>query len=173
MIRVPAPVLRRLRARAERAMAARAPDFVVGGTENPYLLRWHGLRRNAVGNVYLHDFRRDDDDRALHDHPWPSLSICLAGMMRETYAPRSIWVRPGDDPRDPALHRTRVVAAGDVVWRGPRFAHRLEVVARPALTLFLTGPRVREWGFWCPQGFRPWQQFVAPDDKGDIGRGCE
>ena len=48
----------------------RAPDFVIGGSDNPYLLRWFLIPRNPVFNVYLHKFMRSDDDRALHTHPW-------------------------------------------------------------------------------------------------------
>lgn len=47
----------------------RAPDFYIGGNANPYLLRWWVIPRNRFFNVYLHKFLRDDDDRALHDHP--------------------------------------------------------------------------------------------------------
>lgn len=32
--------------------------------------------------------------------------------------------------------------------------------------------RVREWGFYCPNGWRAWHQFVRPDAKGEIGNGC-
>lgn len=48
----------------------RAPDFLVGGKENPYMKRWWLIPRNKWFNIYLHQFMRDDDDRALHDHPW-------------------------------------------------------------------------------------------------------
>lgn len=51
-------------------IARRPPDFVIGGHERPYLLRWWVIPRNPVFNIYLHQFRRSDDDRALHDHPW-------------------------------------------------------------------------------------------------------
>lgn len=60
-------------------MTRRAPDFVIGGAERPYLLRWFVIPRNKVFNVYLHQFLRSDDDRALHDHPWVNLSILLRG----------------------------------------------------------------------------------------------
>lgn len=39
-------------------------------------------------------------------------------------------------------------------------------------TLFLTGPKVRTWGFWCPKGFVPWFDFVKPEASGEVGRGC-
>ena len=61
----------------------KAPDLVVGSPKRPYMHRWWLIPRNPVFNVYLHRFLRSDDDRALHDHPWPSLSILLHGSYRE------------------------------------------------------------------------------------------
>jgi hypothetical protein len=37
----------------------------------------------------------------------------------------------------------------------------------------LTGPRIREWGFWCPQGWRHWRAFTSGRNGETIGRGCE
>lgn len=168
-----------LLARARAVMARREPDMLIGGAERPYMRRWWLLPRNPVFNIYLHHFLRDDDDRALHDHPWPSLSFLLEGGVYETWAP---------DPSraaEWAHQQQRYLAPGAIVWRGPRFAHRLtlpyegcSITPRPAITLFVVGPRVREWGFWCPKsspagGWRPWQKFVALDDPGRVGPGCE
>ena len=74
-----------------------------------------------------------------------------------------------------ALRATHSAAAASLrVVRSPETAHRLKLMnpGWPAETLFITGPRVREWGFACPKGWVPWQEFVAPSDKGQIGRGC-
>jgi hypothetical protein len=67
---------------------ARAPDVIIGGHDNPYLLRWFIIPRNPIFNIYLHQFLRSDDDRALHDHPWPWCSILLRGSYAEWSAPR-------------------------------------------------------------------------------------
>ncbi|UES40956.1 cupin domain-containing protein [Roseibium aggregatum] len=132
----------------------RDPDFIIGNP--PYMLRWWLLPRNPTFNVYYHRILRDDDDRALHDHPWPSFSIMIKGQLREVLE---------DGPR--------VVLAGDCIYRGPEMAHRLELIdGQPAETLFITGPRVREWGFHCPKGWVHWQDFTAPGDSSQIGRGC-
>lgn len=131
----------------------RPPDRVIG---EDYLLRWYLIRRTPVCNAYLHCFLGSDDDRALHDHPWMSVSLALAGRMIEVL-PHTHW---------------RWVEPGDVVWRRPTHAHRLELIDGPAWTLFLTGPVVRSWGFHCPQGWRHWRDFS--DETGDgIGRGCD
>jgi quercetin dioxygenase-like cupin family protein len=135
----------------------RAADFTIGGTDRPYMLRWYILPRNEVFNVYYHRILRDDDDRALHDHPWPSFSIMTQGTMRE--------ILPGGE--------SRLIRAGDCVYRGPDFAHRLVLInGNPAETIFITGPKVRDWGFHCPKGFVHWRDFVGIDDPGAVGRGC-
>jgi hypothetical protein len=134
----------------------RDPDFIIGGTENPYLCRWFLIPKNRWFNIYLHHIRRSDDDRALHCHPWASVSLCLAGTMGEV-------LRPG----------WRNVEAGDVIFRRASHAHRLVVDDGPCWTLFITGPIVRQWGFYCPKGWRHWREFVSLNDPGLPGPGCD
>lgn len=43
---------------------------------NLYLTRWY-LLRTPLFSIMLHKFSRSDEDRALHDHPWPFLVIPL------------------------------------------------------------------------------------------------
>lgn len=156
-----------------RVAEARAADYVVRNISGEhYLRRWWLIPRNPLCNIYLHHFLRDDDDRALHDHPWWSASIMLRGEVLEWY-----FAHPAIGPR--GSYSCRVIEAGSVVLRSARFAHRLTLFPRApggpapaAWTLFITGPRVRPWGFHCPRGWVPWQQFTSPQDKGAIGRGC-
>jgi hypothetical protein len=105
--------------------------------------------------VYLHKFTGSDDDRALHDHPWGSVSFLLKGDLLEH-----------------RLNSRRVIPWLVPVLRSAKFLHRLEVLQGPVWTLFITGPRVREWGFLCPNGWRHWAVFT--DKSGSkIGRGCD
>lgn len=141
--------------------ASRPPDFIIGGAEDPYMLRWYVIPRNPVFNIYLHCFLRSDDDGALHDHSYASLSIILLEMYKE--------------------HTTRGVrtyATGDWRWRlRGSMAHRIELFGDdgrlPCWTLFITGPRYRQWGFHCPNGWRHWSEFTSVTDSGSIGKGCE
>ncbi len=134
-------------------MASRKPDFIIG---DDYLRRWWVVPRNPFCSVYLHEILHSDDDRALHDHPWDNTSVVLDGGYIE-HTPEGVFER----------------GAGDVVSRSATSLHRLEVSeGGRAVTLFLTGPRVREWGFECPQGWRVWTEFVDARDTGKIGRGC-
>lgn len=138
-----------------RRLFAGEPHRLIGGVDDPYLRRWYLIPRNPVFNVYLHHFLRSDDDRALHDHPWLSVSILIKGDYVEVLQDRS-----------------RYYSAPAIIVRRPTLAHRIAIL-QPAWTLFITGPKVREWGFLCPQGWRHWRDFTDPADSGATGRGCE
>lgn len=133
---------------------ATPPDFVIG---DDYLRRWWIVPRNAACNVYLHEILRSDDDRALHDHPWDNTSYLLSGRYIE-HTPEGSFMRQ----------------AGEVIQRRATDLHRLEVIEGepPALSLFMTGPKVREWGFLCPQGWVHWEDFCDRGDSSKVGRGC-
>ncbi len=154
-------MIRRLLNRLAQHVMCRNPDFIIGGLDDPYMIRWFVIPRNRWFNIYLHRIVRDDDDRALHDHPWVNCSVLLEGAYWEhTIAAGGINVRKLRGP-------------GSVVLRRPSQAHRLEVVGE-AVSLFITGPRVREWGFHCPdRGWVHWQKFVAASDAGAIGAGSD
>lgn len=138
--------------------------FVIGEDDNPYLLRWYIIPRNRWFNIYLHHFRRSDDDRALHDHPWVNLSILLSGPYLEHTLSGAVKLR---EPWRPwAFWR--------VTFRRAVNAHRIELIdGKPVWTLFLTGPKQRTWGFLCPKGWIPWTDFVeATEDGNKLGKGC-
>lgn len=143
-----------------RLAQRRAPDFVIGGAERPYMLRWWVIPRNRFFNIYLHHFLRSDDDRALHDHPWVNCSYLLEGSYTE-------WTIAAG-----GVHKKRVARTGSIKFRRARFAHRIELHDGPCWSLFITGPVIREWGFHCPNGWRIWKQFVDARDNGGVGRGC-
>lgn len=142
----------------------RQPDFLIGDTDDPYLRRWWVIPRNRWFNIYLHHFCRSDDDRALHDHPWVNLSILLSGSYLE-HTPSGIFLRQPWRPW--------------AIWRLPMrratAAHRVELInSRQVWTLFLTGPKIREWGFHCPQGWRHWTDFaIVTTDGNKAGKGCD
>jgi hypothetical protein len=136
---------------------------IIGPIDDPYMTRWFILPRNKFMNLYLHKFHRSDDDRALHDHPWWSLGVILSGGYWE--------VTKNDEYKWIKRFRPKL--------RRPEYAHRVELPlnAKPVWTLFMTGPRVRDWGFHCPQGWRHWRDFTKPSThggaSGEIGRGCD
>jgi hypothetical protein len=146
------------------------PHFYIGGRERPYMLRWYLIPRNGWLNLYLHKFLRDDDDRALHDHPWSFLSVMLWGSYLEC--------RSYTDDRFEAQTFWDRRRAGSIAFRRATDQHRVELAKDddgnpiPCWTLVVTGPRIREWGFWCPRGFVPWREFVDHTDEGNVGKGC-
>ena len=152
-----------------RVAESRPPDFVIGTADKPYLRRWWMLPRNTVFNVYLHQFLSSDNDQALHDHMYINLSYLLEGKYIEHTIAQG------------GVHHKRLFRAGQWRLRLPTTAHRIELISAlddterfvECWTLFVMGPRMREWGFHCPQGWRHWKDFVAAADIGKIGRGCE
>lgn len=174
-----------------RVAGQRPPNYEVGADEpaGAYLRRWYLIPRNRFFNVYLHNFLRSDDDRALHDHPWHWASLLLRGQYIEH------TIAAG------GVHHHHQRHAGSIKLCSPHAAHRVEVITAgsafapagmrirscvglvdpaaplPCWTLFITGPRVRDWGFHCPlQGWIPWQRFTRAgvDGKpGEVGPGCE
>ncbi len=135
------------------SIMTRAPDFIIG---DDYIRRWWVIPRNKMCNVYLHEILNSDDDRAMHDHPWANTSLLIAGSYIE-HTPGGTFTRN----------------AGDVIERAADALHRLEVIpGQRVISLFMTGPTVREWGFACPKGWVHWRDFVDARDAGQIGRGC-
>src|SRR5689334_12083560 len=87
-----------------------APHVTIGRN---YLYRWYIIPNNRLLNVYLHKFVGSDDDRALHDRPWPNVSILLKGVYLE-------HTKHGAD-----FHR-----APSIIFRRAGTAHRLELVTK-------------------------------------------
>ena len=111
-----------------------------------YLVRRYLVPRNRFLNIYHHKFLGSDDDRALHDHPWYSLSLVLSGELIEHKADGS----------------ARQIRRGKFTFRKPQFQHRIELPAGgSASTLFITGPVLRTWGFICPNGWTSWRDYSS------------
>lgn len=134
-------------------------DEIIG--DPPYMYRWFAWPKNRFCNLFLHMMVRDDDDRALHDHPYWSLSLILAGGYYD--------IRPGPDGTEQRIW----YPPGSIIWRWASSAHRLELrrvwavwrgdaeaTRAPAMTLFLTGPTIRRWGFHCPTGWKDHDDFA-------------
>jgi len=170
-----------LRAYAQRHdLSDPRQGFVIGGMRDPYMRRWFLLPRNPVFNLYLHQIMRSDDDRALHDHPWINLSWILAGGYYEVL----FCAEPA--PGKPLPRRRRQWRApGFVGWRWAHGAHLLVLGVDTATggtlecwSLFMTGPRLREWGFWCGDDQRGakwihWRRFTDGPRAELIGAGCD
>lgn len=141
--RVAAGLANRLIAYGQR----RAPDYEIGGSADPYLRRWYLWPRNRICNAYLHEFCKSDDPRALHDHPWPNVSVLLSG----SYIEVTFAAPPQHGAPLPRLVKTRRVPFHPV-FRRAAAAHRVELLHDCQLepvrvwSLFLTGPQLRSCG---------------------------
>lgn len=104
----------------------------------PYLTRYYILRkpRPWLPSIYLHCFHASDEDMELHNHPWSrSVSLILSGSYREEY-------RKGNEVRE------RVLSPGKLNYIRADDFHRVDLLSKNVWTLFISGSKVQEWGFW-------------------------
>jgi len=109
----------------------------------PYLERYYVFLKDRTWfpfNIFIHKFLKSDPDD-VHDHPWPYATLILKGGYWE-------WI--------PVFDTVGKKLAEYKVWRGPghfRFCraesyHRIELdPCVTAWSLFIPGPKKREWGF--------------------------
>lgn len=135
--------------RLKSIAADRKADFTIGGRGDPYLRRWY-LVRSRVFSLYLHEIRKSDRGRDLHDHRSFTVSWLIDGPYLETSG---------------GLRRRR--DAGDLIVRPASLGHRIDLIDPSSTwTLFLTGPTYHHWGFYTDQGFVPWKDYkVDPDEE--------
>jgi hypothetical protein len=136
----------------ERGGIYREPDLVIAPNGQPYLYRWHIVPHNKRAGVFLHVQVKSDPERPLHDHPWDNMSTILTGGYDE------IWdSAPWMSDHHANVHKqVRKLRIGDTVSRKASAAHRLLLPEEfeYTMTLFFTGPKIRQWGFWYPDGWR-------------------
>lgn len=104
--------------------------------------------------AYLHRFHRPDEDRVLHNHPWPwAVSCILAGGYREERSAEAVFGMSSPQ------HVSRWLRAGSLnLLRGDTF-HRVAELDGETWTLFIVGRKHQNWGFDVPgRGFVPWRQ---------------
>lgn len=191
-------IFNKLRMRVAQWLVAHAltrpPDFVVIVNGIRYLERWWVIPRNRIFNLYLHRFVNHDDPRALHDHPWWNCSYILGldSAIRFNFKDdiRGYFeVLPADQKTIPKIAAYKVERyAGQMLFRTGGDAHRVVLHTStdriggdplPVWSLFITGPVYRKWGFWCPWGWRRFEEYVSleKDQDGQItsrqGRGCD
>lgn len=115
-----------------------------------YLRRWFLTPRGWRWHLFLHHIHRADKGRALHDHPWPFLTIPLRGWYLQEAA--VLNNRPGLPFRVVLFERTRWLIPA---FRRAEYTHRIAEVSRGGCwTLVVVGQVRREWGFWTAEGWR-------------------
>jgi len=131
--------------------------IVMDRVENePYLERYYLFlkeRKSFPFNVFLHKFLKSDPDD-VHDHPWPYTTVILKGGYWE-------WIPIFDS----VGRKTGVIQH----WRGPghfrtcsaNSFHRIELDPNVSCwTLFMPGPKQREWGFLVKNKWVQWQEYL-------------
>ncbi len=138
--------------------------------DKDYMERWFIIPRNRFFNIYFHRFFGSDAPTP-HDHPWISLGVILEGEYLEHMTKKGAgWNSEiGDYPSTyeyVVMRRT-----GELTLRFPSSLHWVEI-DKPVYTLFITGPRVRRWGFQCKDRWVDFEEYI--DRRGDnrLANGC-
>ncbi len=139
----------------------RPPDYIIGPADDPQTLRWHIAGARGKYQIAIHRWCRSDSDRALHDHTAGNISILLTGRYREWFS--HAWEKPRWKTRWPFIP----------YYRKAGTAHRVELTHGPLWTIWIRFKPWREWGFWCPKGWRHWKEYVDSRDSGQVGKGCD
>lgn len=131
-----------------------------GEDKDVYLIRYYVFKSQRLGNIFIHQFLRPDRDD-VHDHPWNFCTYLVdgayveykwneaKGMLEKTQRYNDIHCRNWGDPHlqritwSPFIFRKatdqhKVVTANTYKPDQRRFA---------PLTICVTGPTIREWGF--------------------------
>jgi hypothetical protein len=114
-------------------------DAISAGEAGEYMRRYH-LEYTRNRSVRLHHILASDPGDVMHDHPWDSVSVLLAGAITE--------ITP-----DGAIR----YEAPCLITRQAEQLHRL-VLDAPAWTYFVTGRVRRIWGSATDGGWVPWRQ---------------
>jgi hypothetical protein len=163
--------------------------FIVGPNDCPIMHRWAifggaspsskpllfpGFKRFTLK---VHHFLPNRDDRDVHDHPWPFVTIVLAGGYDDLVPCRACggsgWASPpivnspSPEPGEPCDECDGGLVLGDrmhfgsVKFRGPDHAHRTRSGSKGAWTIVVTGNRLsRPWGFFVDGVKWPWDKYI-------------
>ena len=128
------------------------PARVLGNrlvVQSVYMVRYYlfggpdHLKPHALFRVYINNFRRSDDDTALHNHPWKwAVAIILInGYIEERLTPAGVIKRKIKPWRPWAPWRVNYISG--------KIFHRVELVdGQPSWSIFIIpGQSTQEWGF--------------------------
>jgi hypothetical protein len=103
--------------------------------------------------IYLHAIHKPDAECDLHNHPWRwCVAIILWGGYEEE---RLAWLSGRTKGWYwPAVIR-RVLRPFSINWLTPADYHRIDKLrGKVSWSLFITGPRFQEWGFFNRETFK-------------------
>jgi len=122
---------------AEEMVAVEPARLTTIGRGNSVLANRLIVRKDSHGSIYVHRWHRSDPED-FHDHPWDFVSLILKGGYYETRPDGRVWRSPGS-----------------IVFRNATDRHRVEVDKNFPfpISMIITGPIIREWGFWVAGNF--------------------
>jgi len=128
-------------------------------------------------SIRIHHIKREDYDRALHDHPWNARTIILKGWYTEKR------LLAADDPAVVQLLASlpykpqgqfeateiKLRQPGDTAKLGFGEYHTItDVHDDGAWTMFISGPWQGVWGFLVNGAKIPWREYLGIPAKGDL-----
>jgi hypothetical protein len=125
---------------------------LIGDPDCPILKRW---TLDALGRKWrLHKFFPNTKDRDTHDHPWPFLTICLAGEYKDVRL----------DGHIDRIHR------GSIRYRSATHAHQTFAGPKGCWTIVIGPKPRRDWGFFPDGKWLFWKEYMA---KFGHGMSCD
>lgn len=121
-------------------------------SDQPYMIRYYLKNFRPFGRIVMHNVLRSDID-GLHDHPWGFQNFIIRGGYWETNREGRFW-RP----------------TGFSAVRDSNYFHRLEIDPEKAgdetWTLFMMGPKEKDWGFLDEEeNWIQWEEYLARRKK--------
>lgn len=168
------------------------------GPEDVYLIRYYVIKSKFL-NVFIHQFLRSDRDD-LHDHPWNFCTYLVKGSYTEnkfnpetgeiektrrvnrkvpySYMTKTYKDFSGKEVVIPYNQRYTLTKSNVFVTRKATDLHQVVVDKdlkeyekdQAALTLFVSGPSFREWGFVKAGKWIDWKSYLGlPSDTPSRG----
>ena len=125
----------------------------------PYLERYyilHSSRFKHIPGIYLHKFLSSDEDPELHNHPWgESMSFILTGGYNEERRHEKIV-----DGKVERYVVKKDILPGSLNFIKKNDYHRIDLLTNYSWTLFFSGNREQDWGFWNrdTDEYVPWRE---------------
>ena len=124
----------------------------------PYLERYYLFLKDRGEhfpfNIFLHRFLKSDIDD-LHDHPWPFATVILKGGYWE-------WRPQFNSQGEKVGEIAKWCGPGSFRCASANTFHRVELDPDiECWTLFMPGPKQRDWGFLVKNKWVQWEQYLA------------
>ena len=118
------------------------------------------LGRTGLFSVRLHRFCPDFIDEHPHDHPWPFVTFVIKGEYDDLVPRVEMHCDPSNGARTSSFpHMTGDLVVGDKMrpgklrYRRAQHIHSTRVGPKGCTTIVVTGPVIRQWGFWSRGSF--------------------